>query len=124
MVMAMSDKFWTWFDAMRDAAIATEDGKLFHAAGFDLTHTGGGCTAWERVIPDTPYVLWITNSNAGHDLTQEDIDYYGETWLLGAHELNEGYYTDCLTSFQVRDILAKADWLTDAVKSDLATFHA
>jgi len=69
-----TSRFWKWFDATRDAAIATEDGRKFHAAGFDLTHTGGGCTAWQRAIDGTDWLIWIATSEAGHELNPADIE--------------------------------------------------
>jgi hypothetical protein len=121
--MADISKWWIWFDGLRDAAIETDNGKRLHAAGFDLTHTGGGCTAWERAIVGTEYVLWITDGNSGHELTQEAIDYYGDSWLLGAHHLMEGYYTDCLMTCSVDVLIRMADQLDRDVKAGTVTFH-
>lgn len=67
------DKFWKWFDRVEALALETDDGKEFAAAGFKLHHTGGGCTAWRREIPETAWSVIIVTDDAGHLVTPEDI---------------------------------------------------
>ena len=49
--------------------------------GFEVYHTGGGCTAWRRELPDGRYML-LTDVEAG--LTHVFSD--GEAILLGPYD--------------------------------------
>jgi hypothetical protein len=61
--------FWQWFDSRKAQAMATDIGKHMAARGFDVTHTGGGCLAWEGPSRDH-WQAWITDgdSSLGDDL--------------------------------------------------------
>lgn len=105
-----TSRFWQWFDSLAASAILTDDGKLFANAGFSLDHTGGGCTGWRRDIEGTSKFILITNGDLGHELSAEDVDYFGMTWLCGVHDLETcGYSTRCEQSTSVTRILAYAD---------------
>lgn len=110
-----TSRFWAWFNATRDAAIATDDGRKFHAAGFDLTHTGGGCTAWERRIDGTPWTIWIATGDAGHTLTAEDIA-AGDNWGAWIIHDTDGHHSNALNSETVEGILQIADNMAETVQ--------
>lgn len=113
-----TSRFWAWFDSLSAAAILTDDGKQFAAAGFRLDHTGGGCTGWRRDIEGTDKFTLITNGDLGHTLSSEDVDYFGMSWLCGVHDLETcGYSTRCETSASVARILAYADSMEASVKA-------
>lgn len=114
--MSDTSRFWAWFDALSAKAVTTENGKLFAAAGFKLDHTGGGCTGWSRDIEGASKFILITNGDLGHELTAEDVDYFGMTWLCGVHDLETcGYSERCEQSTSVARILAYADEMAGLV---------
>jgi hypothetical protein len=118
-----TSRFWAWFDATRNAAIQTDDGRKFHAAGFDLTHTGGGCTAWERAIPGTDWLIWIATSEAGHELTPADIeagDDFG-AWIV--HK-EESHHSRAQNANTVEGVLKIADEMAATVqRGEIDSLH-
>jgi hypothetical protein len=101
----MTFDFWAWFDKRESEANATDDGKRFTAAGFELHHTGGGCTAWLRQIPDSEWHLLVTaGDGCSHELATDIPD----CWLIGAHS-RDGAWTACREGATVDDALRHAD---------------
>lgn len=45
------------------------------ARGYNLVETGGGCTAWVRIMPDGEHIV-VTSSDGGSEPTEAD-------WLIG-----------------------------------------
>lgn len=74
--------FFTWFDKVRNEALATEDGKRFVEAGFDVYHTGGGCLAWHKQLPNNRYIL-ITDMDSGL-LVDPTIE--GDCYFVGLYD--------------------------------------
>ena len=121
--MADISKWWAWFDSVCDKAATTDDGKRFLAAGFTVTHTGGGCTAWERLIPGTDKAIMITDGNLGHNLTQEAIDYFGEMWTVGACSTENGSYAEYFRETAIlSEALRLADGLQEAIQAGTVPF--
>ena len=116
LTMADTSKFWAWFDATRDAAIVTEDGKVFHAAGFDLTHTGGGCTAWQRAIDGTPWLIWIATDDAGHSLSRDELEAGGSwfTWVMHSEDSSVSQAIESTSAYAAALI---GDNMADIVKA-------
>jgi hypothetical protein len=56
--------FWQWFDSRKAQALATDIGKFMASRGYDVTHTGGGCLAWEGLARNH-WQVWITDDDAG-----------------------------------------------------------
>jgi hypothetical protein len=72
----MTARFWAWFDRASAEAKETELGKRMTAAGFTVTHTGGGCLAWERTFPDGRYI-WLCD---------EDQELHGQPVVCGLYD--------------------------------------
>lgn len=92
-----------WWDGVVATANATPEGIAFIAAGFQLQHTGGGCTAWQREVGD--WVILITDSEGlGHRLDAHAIDDENKPdyWLVGAAPLEgDGDGTQCVNAATV-----------------------
>lgn len=103
---------FAWFDGLVAEAEATEDGKLFKEAGFELEHTGGGCTAWRRAAVDG-YVILVTDST-GTDHRQGSgyaIDAgRPDRWLIGLH-LHDGDHLESDEATTVAEAIAAAQRL-------------
>lgn len=98
--------FWEWFDATVETAKATPEGAAFAAAGFELAHTGGGCTAWQRAIAGTDWVVSITDSEGlGHKVDPD------ENWLVGACQTEGEGDTPCYDAATPAEALNLADEL-------------
>lgn len=103
-----------FFDAYakhESAALATEDGKAFTAAGFTFWHTGGGCTAWQRDVGSSGWYLLITDSSgcdAMLDPMQEDH------WLVGAHG-PDGEFSECEYAQTAAEAIAAAAAMQERV---------
>lgn len=96
--------FWKWFDATRAAAMETETGKRMALDGFELTHTGGGCTAWEKPIKGTDYSLFIA-SESSHEIDLADPD---AVWAVMVEHNKTGDYSECKESRSTETILKLA----------------
>jgi hypothetical protein len=90
--------FWKWFDEVKAKASATEYGAAMVAAGFELGHTGGGCTAWEKQIGGGWFIL-VTNDDASHELENGDI-------VIGVHGPNCEYTSTHSYAATVADAIA------------------
>jgi hypothetical protein len=73
--------FWDRFDALTKTMAATAHGKAMMEAGWHIAHTGGGCMAWEKNLPDGRYV-WICDEN--NDLGERQ----DEPYLVGLYDAN------------------------------------
>lgn len=76
--------FWGWFDHVTEAAGSTAVGKIMTAHNYTVSHTGGGCLTWERMIDDKHY-LWICDEGNG---LGESPD---ERYLVGCYD-SEGAF--------------------------------
>jgi hypothetical protein len=115
----MTSKFWEWFDATAKAAGETFDGKMFIADGFELSHTGGGCTAWEKPIAGTPWVLTIVSDDSSHIL---ELDYPESQWLLMVqHSEGCAYSNATLESRSTATILQMAHNLIPDIQDGIFT---
>lgn len=105
-------RFFEWFDGLIADAEGTEDGKLFKAAGFELEHTGGGCSAWRRGAVDGYFILITDSSGSDHRLG----DGYAtdparpDRWLIGLH-LQDGDHLESIEATTVTDAIAAAQRL-------------
>lgn len=113
-IFAKPCSWWQWFDNLALDAAETEDGKAFVAAGFSLYHTGGGCTAWSREIPDTGGCeILITNGDSGHLRDDPDDDY----WVGGYNADGEGFEDLSGDGFKTAALaIANADEIANAIK--------
>lgn len=108
----MSD-FYAWFDGMRAAARASDDGKVFAASNFDIAHTGGSCTAWSRDIDDTGWCVIITCSEGcSHELYDAD-----DCWFVGVASNVEGDFINGEEAQSIEDALVMADKLHEKITS-------
>ena len=102
-------RFSEWFDALVAEAERSHDGKLFKVAGFELEHTGGGCTAWRRDAADGYFILVTDSTGTDHrlgggystDSTRPD------RWLIGLH-LHDGDHVDGAEATTVAEAIAAA----------------
>lgn len=105
-------RFFEWFEGLVAEAEATEDGKLFKAVGFELAHTGGGCTAWRRAAVEGYFVLVTDSTGTDHRLG----DAYAidaarpDRWLVGLH-LHDGDHLDSADAATVDEAIAAAERL-------------
>jgi hypothetical protein len=100
---AKSD-FWKWFDKVSAEAAQSEVGKLMTAAGFTVTHTGGGCLAWERTLGGSAATyVWVTDDDSGLGEKAEQL------YLCG-HYTNEG---DLLADHTASNLRAALDWCAE-----------
>ncbi|MEN3144588.1 hypothetical protein ABDF71_21600 [Ochrobactrum sp. WV_118_8] len=82
---------------------ATEYGKTFMKAGFEVAHMGGGCLAWERYQFGLGLSLRITESE-GVDVRLGDAHADNpdkpDAWLIGLYtsEHCEGFYMEAATA--------------------------
>lgn len=53
--------------------------------GFEICHTGGGCTAWERKLPDGRQCMLTQIGGCSHELGEG-----GELYLLGLYDAETG----------------------------------
>lgn len=82
--------FHEWLNAETAKALASEEGKAFVAAGFEFTHTGGGCTAWEKQFADGRRIMITDSEGLGHTLGPSDANDPSKPdhWMIGFY-LNE-----------------------------------
>lgn len=101
-----------WFDELVAAAARTEDGRLFSAAGFELHHIGGGCTAWRRAAVDGYFILVTDSTGTDHRLGNSyAIDAARpDRWLIGLH-LDDGDHLDSIETTTVAEAIASAQRL-------------
>jgi hypothetical protein len=76
--------FWGWFDTKVATAKASPVGKIMTAQGWEISHTGGGCLAWEKTT-DNAYV-WICDQDQG--LGDDASDPETVDWLVGVYSVN------------------------------------
>lgn len=105
-------RFFEWFDGLVAEAEGTEDGKMFKAAGFELEHTGGGCTAWRRGAVDGYFILVTDSTGTDHRLGDSyAIDAARpDRWLIGLH-LHDGDHLESAEATTVADAIAAAERL-------------
>lgn len=85
--------FWTWFDAKRTEAMATDDGKAFAESGMEITHTGGGFVAWDFSHGDS--YVWVTDDDGTGLFTKPETEY----WIVGRY-----YDGECLEWVEVKTV--------------------
>lgn len=93
--------FWTWYDAAKAEAEATEAGKAFLAAGFAFVTTGGGCTAWRLELRDGRELL-VT------DLGGSSVD-GSDGWLIGTYGDEDGDESTEFAGDDLAGLFAKAE---------------
>ena len=83
-----------------------EASRAFQEAGFEHWHTGGGCTAWRKELPDGRYLM-ITDSS-GCDATlgecHESHRDKPDAWMVGIH--NDSDCLDCREAADAKAALA------------------
>jgi hypothetical protein len=109
--------FVEWFIDLQDKASQTADGIAFINSNFELSHQGGGTTAWFRDIDDTDWHILITDSEGcSHDLTDEGEDYY----LIGGHNAEGKFTGNCQTAATAEEAIRLADEMHERIaKGDL-----
>lgn len=93
-------------DEQRDAA----DTAAFYAAGFEIAHTGGGCTAWRKTV-GARAVLVTDEDGCSRSRS-------GAFWLVGIY-YNEDW--DEERSFSVNDTIAAIDAANAALERAAAS---
>ena len=91
--------FTDWFDRVEREAKDTEVGKLAIAAGYHVSHTGGSCLAWARVVENDRY-LWICDEGNG---LGNKVD---EPYLVGYYDENG----EALADATVPNLRAALQW--------------
>lgn len=83
------------------------DAAAFRAAGFVVTATGGGATAWRRPAPRGCFVLITGQDGASHELTDA-----AELYLVGVHDDSDSLDSDmahgAAAAIKIADELAAA----------------
>lgn len=88
---------------LQNELAATDDGKTFMAAGFEVSHMGGGCLAWERYQFGLGLSLRITDSE-GFDVRLGDAHANNpdkpDAWLIGLYTSDDcdGFYMEAATA--------------------------
>jgi hypothetical protein len=114
--MAAVEKARAIIEERRDPDQPAAD-KLFMEAGFDLHHTGGGCTAWRRAAVAGHHILITDSTGTDHRLG----DGYAtdaarpDRWLIGLH-LDDGDHLESLEAATVAEAVASADRLDVAAR--------
>jgi len=110
-------RFFEWLDNLVAEAERTEEGRMFKAAGFELEHTGGGCTAWLRSAIDGYYILITDSTGTDHRLGDSYATDSGrpDRWLIGLH-LVDGDHLDGSEAATVSEAIAAAQHLDDAAR--------
>jgi hypothetical protein len=99
--------FANWFNRIERTALGSPVGVVAAAAGFDVTHTGGHCLAWEsghclaweKSLAGGRY-LWICDLGNG---LGDSID---EHYLVGLYNQD----ADVLDEGKVDNLQAALDW--------------
>lgn len=65
MTTQRDSRFFQWFDAVTSEAADTLIGKTMATAGYVVTHTGGGCLAWEKAAEGCNWCVWICEEDSG-----------------------------------------------------------
>ena len=108
--MTSLQQFW---DMMVEEANASEEGKLFRAAGFDLRHEGQGRSAWVKPVIDGWSIVINDEELKGHLV--ED----GGCWAVGAFsDDRRRLATLCMPApNNVADALKIAAYLTNMLRA-------
>ena len=116
-----SRRWHTWWEGVVAVANATPEGVAFTNDNFQLTHTGGGCTAWERDVDDTGWRILITDSEGlGHKLEATDANGVApDYWLVGGQHDDHDTGTECVKCATVEEALAAADRLHEQLTAGL-----
>jgi hypothetical protein len=61
--VAPRSTFFEWFDGVTARAAQTPVGAFMASHGYTVTHTGGGCLAWEKTSGN--WSVWICENDAG-----------------------------------------------------------
>lgn len=75
--------FQEWFNAEASAAMDTECGKAFVAAGFEFWHSGGYLTAWRKETPQGEYLASVNDSG-------NPANAHGAEWTIGLYPFGSG----------------------------------
>jgi len=110
--MQDATRYYAMMDSRECKALATEDGKTFTKAGFEIAHTGGGCMAWQRDI-DSDWFVWITDSS-GTELTISANE--PDCWFIGIHS-QDGAFSEAQEAQTATEALAIADRIAAQVRS-------
>lgn len=75
-------------DTIRLEALATEDGRRFINAGFQIEHMGGGLTAWMKTLADGRWILITDSEGVDHTLSDASANDPAKPdfWLVGIHD--------------------------------------
>ena len=113
----MSD-FWTAFDKHEKQTLATADGAALKAAGFEFSHTGGGCTAFQREIVGYQgfegWEVWVTDSGGTDAIRSYDVP---DCYVIGVHGPDGEHCA--LESYRQVQTAAEAVVAADAIVADL-----
>ncbi|WP_163987486.1 hypothetical protein [Rhizobium lusitanum] len=82
--------FWARFEMMKSEVLATDDGKLFASAGFELYANGGNCTAWRKAFGDGGYILITNDDGSSHHLIDTD-----DSFLIGFYRSEDDTDPGC-----------------------------
>jgi hypothetical protein len=88
---ALKNRFFVWMDSLNEHAKTDPLQRQFLGQGFNIYHTGGGCTGWIKTHPNSS-VTFITNGNLGHAAEGEITNW--ETGNYTAEQFEEGITDD------------------------------
>lgn len=100
-------RFFAWFDGVTAEADKTPAGQFMAGHGYTITHTGGGCLAWEKRLPGTDFAIWICDGDAGLGIEEHGDKFQVATdfgCMLTHHE--SGDYANGLGSVTVAECIA------------------
>jgi hypothetical protein len=103
-------RWFDWFDTICAKAKASPVGKILTARGFAISHTGGGCLAWEKST--ATHYAWITGED-GVSLEDDATDPSTIEFIVGLYdqdgEIDEGDNPTIIGA------VAAADWCDRAL---------
>lgn len=75
-------------ETLRFEALATEDGRRFINAGFQIEHMGGGLTAWMKTLADGRWILITDSEGVDHTLSDASANDPAKPdfWIVGIHD--------------------------------------
>lgn len=81
---ARAERFHRWLGETIDSVRPGVSGPML-AAGYEAWHTGGGCMAWRRELPDGGHLL-VTAGDDGLDADPAEA-----AWCVGRYGAEEGF---------------------------------
>jgi hypothetical protein len=110
-----AERWFKWFDSACAEAKKSPVGKFLTRRHWEVTHTGGGCMAWEQVAPDGEFYVWITDDDAGLGEDRKDLK---ASWCVGLYHRESGW-----VCHEVKGINKAVRWCEEALADPRAMFE-